>query len=114
MDRGTVENLSGTELEFAFASAMNYALMGSSEGPFVLQHEDARTLMVFGSRKKLVKFSSFNTDCSDVPLEVAEKLGASLSMKNGVPTCQIGDTEIGGKNYLESLMRAIVLHKSAK
>lgn len=114
MDRGTVESLSGTKLEFAFAMAMKYMVIGSREGPFVLQSEDASSFTVFGGGTEWTNYSSFYTDLSNVPLAIAMELGARISMKNGIPTCQIGDTEITGNGYLEALMRAIVFYKTEK
>lgn len=110
MDENAIASLKGVELEYAFAKAMGYEVLGCSEGPFALWSVSSRTLAVIGGDKNSISFSSFSTDLSDLPLEKGQELGAVLSPQDSVVICRIGGLEMKGHDYLQALMRALVLH----
>lgn len=114
MDEQSVVTLKNVELEFAFAKAMGYPVFGFSRGPFALCSNSSNSLNIFGSDEGDISLSSFKTDLASIPLEVGQELGAILSTHDSVATCRIGDLEVKGDDYLEALMRAIIMYKVAR
>jgi len=110
MDTKIVCGLTGTELEYALAKAMGYEMLGSKKGPFVLHSTPDAAIYVFGGSKDSVSFPSFAGDFADVPLQKGQELGATMSIENGVAKCRLQGLCVDGKDYLQALMRALVIH----
>lgn len=102
----------GTQLEYLFAKAAGYELIGSEKGPFAMLSGDGMKIVVFGS-KKSVRHASFKRDCAEVPLEMAESLGASLRVKDGLAVCEIGRIAMTGEDFMEATLRALLAHLSS-
>lgn len=112
MDIEAVQNLKDVELEYSFAVAMGFPILGYKRGPFALCPSSTDAITVFGGSEDTVSLSSFQTDLAFIPLEAGQELGAILISNDSGVTCRIGAVEASGANYLEALMRAIVLFKS--
>lgn len=102
----------GTRLEYLFAKAVGYELIGSEHGPFAVLSRDCTTIAVFGN-KKSVKHASFKDECADIPLQMAESLGACFSVKDGLAVCEIGDIVTTGADFMEATLRALLTHLSS-
>ena len=114
MNADDVSALDGVELEYAFAEAMQLLALGTPNGPFALAPKDGRTLTIFGGGPESVEYSSFWTTSSDIPLLKGKELGASLYIKDGVAVCQLESITTHGDDYIEALMRALILHQNGK
>lgn len=113
MTDASISDLKNTELEFAFAKAMGYSLVGENGGPFVLWDKLSSSHLIFGGDESSISYASFMKDFAYIPLQIGQELGAVLSTRNSTAMCQIGDVVASGDDYLEALIRAIVLHKRA-
>jgi len=102
----------GTRLEYLFCQAAGFDPSGSEEGPFTLITDD-QVVAVFGTARP-PKQSSFQTDCAHVPLDMAQKLGASLMVVDGIAMCELGGVKRGGNTYAEAAMRVLLVHLTTK
>lgn len=112
MDKHPICGLTGIELEYAFASAMGYSICGDKKGPFVLHSTAESAIYIFGSTKETISFSSFSTDFAEIPLEKGKELGATLYTEDGVAKCQLKGLSVEGEDYMQALMRALVMYFS--
>jgi len=102
----------GTRLEYLFSQAAGFNPSGSEEGPFTLISDD-QVVAVFGTDRPPTQ-SSFQKDCAHVPLDMALKLGANLTVVEGVAICEIGGIKRGGNTYAEAAMRVLLIHLLSK
>ncbi len=110
-----VQQLSGVELDFAYAKAHNCRILGSPQGPFAIYAERAKKLWCFGRDDQIQKDSSFCDSLIASPLDEAIEHGASIYVKDGVVQCQIDDLTSTGDSIAEALLRCLVLrHTSPK
>ncbi len=109
MEKESVQDLSGVELEYTFARAAHFDVFGSSHGPFALVTTDMRSLFVFGGSAESVKHSSFANNMAELALETAKERGATLFVENGVAKCRINEYCAHGENFMQALMRAVIL-----
>jgi len=99
-------------LEYWFAQSAGYEIIGSEDGPFALWSERERSIYVFGSAES-VKFSSFKTNCMDKVLEAALFFGASLRVEGTSVTCELGLITCRGDDYIEAMLKALIVHQAA-
>jgi hypothetical protein len=104
-----VQELSGVELAYAFAQAARFELFGTSNGPFALLAKDKRSIFIFGGSAESIRHSSFEGNLADMALQTAQELGAKLYVENGMAKCCIGQKCAFGENFVQALMRAVVL-----
>jgi len=104
----------GVHLEYLFAKAAEFEILGSPSGPFALRWEDEGTeqIAVFGGQVPPTH-SSFHSDYAHVPLRMAQELGATLSVTDDKAVCEIGTTRRTGTSYTEATMRALIDHLAA-
>ncbi|GKS87260.1 hypothetical protein AVMA1855_23930 [Acidovorax sp. SUPP1855] len=104
----------GVHLEYLFAKAAEFEMLGSPSGPFALRWNDEgiEQIAVFGGQLPPTH-SSFHSDYAHVPLKMAQELGATLSVADGMAVCEIGSTRCVGTNYAEAVMRALIAHIEA-
>lgn len=102
---------SGAHLEYLFANAAGFELLGSAGGQFALQWEDegVKRIAVFGGQLPPTH-SSFTSDYAHVPLQLAQELGAAFSVDKGTVVCEVGSIRSTGESYAEAAMRALVAH----
>lgn len=112
MEKESVQNLSGVELEYTFARAAQFDTIGSSHGPFATIASDMRSLFIFGGSVETVIHSSFADNLSGFVMETAKKRGASLFVEDGVAKCRIKEYCAHGENFMEALMRAVILESA--
>lgn len=105
---------SGSHLEYLFANAAGFDLLGSAGGQFALQMEDegVKRIVVFGGHLPPTH-SSFTTDYAHVPLQLAQELGAAFSVDRGKAVCEVGSFRSSGDSYAEAAMRVLIAHFSA-
>lgn len=103
----------GVHLEYLFAQAAEFEILGSPSGPFALRWEDEgiEQIVVFGARLPPTQ-SSFYSDYAHVPLNMAQALGATLSVAKDMVTCEIGSIRSTGSTYSEAAMRALTVYFS--
>jgi hypothetical protein len=114
MELADVEALSGTNLEFAFAKVAGYKIIGKKDGPFALLHANKRMISVFGGDETNVEHTSFMTKCVDLPLELGRVVGATMRVEENTAICEIGQIVTHGKDYIEALLRALVILLDAR
>ena len=115
MKADKVQQLSGVELDFAYAKAHDCHMIGSPKGPFAIYAERARTLWCFGQDSQIQKDSSFCDNLIASPLHEAMEYGASISVKNGIVRCEIDDLTTTGDSIAQALLRCLILrHTSPK
>lgn len=103
------DGLTGVQLEYLFARAAGFEVIGSERGPFALHSEDENRIVIFGAQLS-ARLGSFNRSDADVPLDMAQELGATLRISGARAICEIGPTVASGSSYLEAVMRALVAH----
>jgi hypothetical protein len=106
-----VKDLSGSELEFAFAKARDFQVLGRSAGPFALCDGATGNLLIFNGDEASVTESSFNTNLVSIVLQTGQRLHAVVSSNDAAVTCTIGDVYATGKDFVDAMMRAVILFK---
>lgn len=101
-------NLSGRKLEYHFAKKAGFEMIGSEDGPFAILDCDRKTIFMFGE-PNIVEQASFNTDCANVPLELALEFGASFHIEDGSAVCEINGISCAGASYMEAAMKTLIL-----
>lgn len=101
--------LTGVQLEYLFARAAGFEVIGTEHGPFALHAEDENSIVIFGTQSS-ARLGSFNRIDSEVPLGMAQQLGATLRVSGGRAICEIGSTVASGSSYLEAVLRALIAH----
>jgi len=91
MDLATsIHQMTGVELDYAYAKANNWNIMGWPNGPFALCANSPNQLMIFGNNSEnIVLDASFSGSLSEFIFDDAVKLGASICVKDGLVHCQI-------------------------
>lgn len=112
MEKESVQDLSGVELEYTFARAAQFDMIGSSHGPFATIASDMRSLFIFGGNVETVIHSSFSNNLSGLAMETAKKRGATLFVEDGVAKCRIKEHCAHGESFMEAMMRAVILEVS--
>ena len=110
MTTDLIHNLSGIDLEFAFAKACGFEMIGKSSGPFAVGTKNGGGLLIFGADEESVSQASFSTSCSYLVLSQGQKLQAKLISQGALVACKIGEVEASGEDYTQAMMRAIVLY----
>jgi hypothetical protein len=105
-----IGNLTGIELEYEFAKACGFQMVGKRSGPFALGFNSDDGILIFGAGEEVVSYASFSTNCSSVVLSEGQKHQAILAPQGAMVACRIGDVEAIGDDYTEALMRAVILH----
>lgn len=108
---GHEDALTGVQLEYVFARAAGFDVIGTERGPFALHAEDENSIVIFGSHTS-IRLGSFDRSDAEVPLDMAQALGATLRVCDGRVICEIGPIVASGSSYLEATLRALVAHLS--
>jgi hypothetical protein len=106
-----VRGLSGSELEFAFAMAIDFQVIGRSDGAFAICDGATGHLHIFNGDDTSFTDSSFNTNLVSTVLNTGQRLQAVVSSKDMVVSCKIGDIDATGKDFVDAIMKAVVLFK---
>jgi hypothetical protein len=98
----------GPRLEYLFAKAAGFEMFGEEGGPFALRDKENEQIAVFGGSPPV--HASFTGNFANVPLKMAQKLGASLTAVGDLVVCEIGTIRKVGDTYSEAAMRAVIAH----
>lgn len=105
--------LTGVRLEYVFARAAGFEVIGTERGPFALHSEDENSIVIFGSNPS-TRHGSFERTDAEVPFGMAKELGATFRVSKGLVICEIGPIAASGSSYLEATLRALVAHLAEK
>ena len=111
MNQQKLSKLSGAALDYAFAKAMGYEVMGDENGPFTMYNRVDGVINYFGDADSILR-SSFMGNLADTILREGQYYGATMHIENSVAKCDLQGITVEGENYLEALQRALVIYLS--
>lgn len=115
IDMQNPEALKGLSLEYAFLKAINCEIVGHPDGPFALYEKDRDVVLIFCNSANVdVINTRLTTNAADIPLSVAQNLGATFSVKDKVVTCTLDGHQGEGESYMEAAMRAYLTRLNSK
>jgi len=85
--------------------------VGRSNGPFALCDAETGDLLIFNGDETSVTEASFNTNLVSIVLQTGQRLHAMISSNDAAVTCKIGDIDATGKDFVDAIMRAVILFK---